>query len=339
MSTCLRLIAMASFFLAALTIASPPAAADPAPPDKDWATLAADATSTLATALDDSARGRPADTRLRSITAAFDDLLAHAPLSDRDRARILYNRGLAQLALHDPAAAIYDLRRADALAPGSQATARELHSARARLAEMNNPTSAATAALPAAGPAEPIRENPAALAWNALRRIDPQLRWTVGLGAFALAWVFLTPVLFIATRPARRPLAGLAGASMLVGITSLATLYTEHRLTPARPEVVVLGESLTPLQGPDRVAYGPANFDGRTTIPRGTELTVIETRSLAENPNATAWLRVQGQAAPTDGPSVWIPASDVGWIRPTDSIRLQTQVQRSDSSSPANAPM
>jgi hypothetical protein len=332
---------LGAFTLAALLTCTLAFAGPVTGPDKNWSTVATEATQSLATALEDSARGRPADTRLRSVVASFDDLLDHAPLSDRDRARVLYNRGLAQLALRDPASAIFDFRRSDALAPGSAATTRELEAARAKLAEI----SAAAASTPPTFPASsaaPSRENPARLAWDAVRRIEPSLRWTVGLGAFVLGWLLLAPALIAAARPARRPLAWSAAAALLVAAISLGTLLAEHRLTPRLAEVVVLTEDAMPHQGPDAVAYPASTFNGRNTIPRGTELIVLENLALAENPEAIAWLRVRDRSGPTaaassaEGPSVWIPAADVGWVRVRDS---GSGAQFIPNRSPANAAM
>lgn len=295
---------------------APPTSASNPSPATDWRALAAQTNQSLGAALDDAARGRPADARFRAARAGYDELLKHAPLSDADRARTLYNRGLADLALGDPGAAVFDLRRSDALAPGYAQTERELELARAKLQESESPHTDPNS-VPAAPPkAASDREGPATLAWNAVRRIQSSVRWNVGLGAFVAAWLLLMPLLLTSSRPVRRWLGVAAVLALAVALVSIGTLIAEDRLRPRPPDVVVTSNDCTPRQGPDLLAYPAASFNGQPTIPRGTELRTLDVRTLPENPAAIAWVRVRARSAVNTDPGVWVRAADVGWVSP-----------------------
>ncbi len=344
------------FALAVLLIASvaradtssetpPPAASTPPstaePPARDWQALAAQTNQTLAAALDDASRGRPADARFRAAVKGYADLLIHAPLSDNDRARVLYNRGLAELALGDPAAAVYDLRRSDSLAPGYAQTTRELDNARDKLKALESPSSA-TPSAPAAPPA-PVSagstpESVATVAWNAVRRLHPALRWTTGLGAFVAAWLLLVPLLLTSSRPVRRWLGVASVFTLAVALLSIGSLVAEGRWRPRLPDVVVISNQCTPRQGPDLVAYPATAFDGRATIPRGTELRTLDVRTLPENPAVIAWVRVRDRSAAKDGPSVWVRSADVGWVSPPPAAPAPRAVRASSPTPAAQTP-
>lgn len=324
---------------AALARAGTPGDSNSAPP-RDWNAVASQANQSLATALDEAARGRAVDARLRAVTANYDDLLTHAPLSDRDRARILYNRALADLALRDPASAVYDLRRSEALAPGRADTARELELARTKLKESESPTTPASSApVSSAAPSAP-RENPAAQAWSAIRRIHPSLRWSTGLSAFVAAWLLLMPLLLTSSRPARRWLGVAAVGALVLAFVSIGTLVAERRMQPDLPDLVVTADDCTPRQGPDLVAYPATSFNGQSSIPRGTELQAIEIRSLPENPAAIAWVRVRERSAIKDGASVWIRSTDAGWVSPPQApdLRNTTPSPTAAGRTPPRAP-
>lgn len=289
--------------------------------DPDWRDLANQTSDALAKAVEESSRGRPVAARLRAAIAACDRLLAAAPLSPRDRARVLHNRGVAHLELGDAGAAVLDLRRADALAPGVSATQRELASARARV---NNPArssdDAAAAVTATASDADSLGDL-ARRGWHALRRADigGPVRWNLGLWALVGVSVLLTARLLVRRASAARALAGAAGAMFLVGSASFATLAIEYQDRIGENEVVVTAEACTPRQGPDALAYPAARLNGRDSLPRGAELVVVETRSDSERPDVPVWLKVHerptGMAAVT-GPTVWVAAADVAWVRP-----------------------
>jgi hypothetical protein len=288
--------------------------------EPDWRAIANQTSEALASAVGESSRGRPVAARLRSAIAACDRLLEAAPLSPRDRARVLHNRGVAHLELGDAGAAVLDLRRADALAPGVSATQRELAAARARV---NKPATAADD--PAAGAVATASDavslgDLAMRGWHALRRADigGPVRWNVGLWALVGVSALLTARLLVRRASAARALGVAAGALFLVGSASFATLAIEYQNRVSENDVIVTAEGCTPRQGPDALAYPAARLNGRDTLPRGTELVVVETRGDSERPDVPVWLKVHerptGVAAVT-GSTVWVAAADVAWVR------------------------
>lgn len=289
----------------------------------DWHALAGEATTSLAAALDDAARGRPSEPRIRASIRSFDRLLEAAPLSDRDRARVLYNRALASLSLGDAGSAIIDLRRADALAPGRLEIARELAAARSRLAEQTAPASTTMhAAALAPTVASDHDAGQIARAW--LLRVSPGTAIAAALVAAGAAWFSLTARLFVRRGPIRGTLTAAAAAGFALGFVALSAFGIRQRIAPASAEIVIAADSCLPRQGPDELAYPPAALAGRSVLPRGTELVVLEARGLPDQPGTITWLRVgpreqPGAAHATETSSAWIPASAAAWIGPAPS--------------------
>lgn len=324
--------------LASVLLALAPASGTRA--EQDWHALARQSTDKLSEALDDAARGRPPDPKLRDALRGFDLLLESAPLTDRDRARVLYNRAVTHRALGDPASAIIDLRQSDALAPGRSRTLRELDVARDRL-RATTPTSdraGTTASATDAGPADTAGGNqpPKAAADSEeftafvralLLRLPTTIAWSVALGAAATAWTLLTLRLFVRSGISRRWLAGSALAGFLVALASIGLLVGREQFVP-RHRGVVVTTACAPRLGPDDVAYPQASLGGHALLQRGTELEVIEARGLAERPDVIAWLRVRlldasvhpGATGGDDSAgTAWIPATAAAWVGPAPS--------------------
>lgn len=312
----MRVIALLAL-LAALSFA-PRSHASIAP----WNELAGTATASLSKALTDAARGRPAQAKLTAAVAAFDRLLETAPLSPRDRARVLYNRGIAHLELGNAGAAVLDLRRSDALAPGVPETQRELAAARARAATPVPSAAPSTSTSTPATTTSPRaqRDDLLTQAWHAVLRADigGRGRWLLGLAGVILTPLLLGVRIVLPAAAPRRVLACAAAAAFLLSLAGWGMLSAEHLTRTVQHDVVVTAPACTPRQGPDALAYGPARLGSRDTLPPGAELIVIETRADPQQPDVPVWLRVRERTVTpgVEAPTAWVAASDIGWVSP-----------------------
>lgn len=287
--------------------------------EPDWHTIAKETGASLTAAVGESGRGRPVAARLRAAITSCDRLLNSAPLSPRDRARVLHNRGVAKLETGDAGSAVLDLRRADHLAPGVAATRRELAAARVRVDKPATPAGE-TMAAPVLSDSEAVSVGELLKSgWDALRRVDigGPIRWSLGLSALAAVSLLLTVRLFVHRVAIARSLAIIATGSFVVGVGSLATLAVEWQQQRDALDVVVTAEVCTPREGPDALAYPAARLNGRDTLPRGVELVVVETRADAERPDLPVWLKVHERPrteAAVTGSTVWVAATDIAWV-------------------------
>ena len=160
----------------------------------------------------------------------------------------------------------------------------------------------------------------------------------MGLAGASTAWGLLAVAVFSRRRDLRRPIVFTAAGLLAAAGGSIGTLWFEHRLNTSTIEVVVLSDDCRAYQGADRVAYPSAKLNGRNTVPRGSELTVLEYTRLSENPKVIAWLHVRERSADVKGPSVWIPAEAVGWVRKPPTSPQPNDVRSPERPTPESAP-
>ncbi|MFN7020555.1 MAG: hypothetical protein ACK4WH_04400 [Phycisphaerales bacterium] len=235
--------------------------------------------------------------------------------SDRDLAMLLFNRGLARAQLGDHAASLLDFLRSDALHPSPQARDQAV-AMRQRVRQSADPASSATAHEPQrASQAAPLTEQVSRL----VRSTPVALWWWTGVTAWAVGWIA------VGVRILRGPYAAgsppriavvLAFATAAVGLGGAAGLDT---FRPGRGAAVVLGEACEVRDGPDSVAYPARPFEGRSHIPKGRELRVLEQRDVEGHPGWAAWFRVvpiDDLTSGADTEGVWVRADQVGLVWP-----------------------
>jgi hypothetical protein len=300
----------------ALLIAAPLAFAQAAGVSStNWPARTASALEQLGPALD-TARTNPGAAR-QPLTRAVSELSAvidSAPCSERDLARLHFDRGLALAALGDHAAALLDFRQSDALRP-SAAALQQIELARRRLRPVSATAGAAVAPTVERAPSQPISDQ----AWRLMRLVSPSIRWWIGLTAFAAFWGALGLRVLGPTRARTGIMSAAAVSLLLVATLGVGAVIAEHTIAGSHRDAVVLADKCIPHTGPDSVAYPVASFDGHDIVPRGLELRVLEQRDLPGKPGWAAWLRVRAidnARMGNDDAGVWIPASDVAWVAP-----------------------
>jgi hypothetical protein len=267
----------------------------------------------------DTARVNPSAGRpgLTDAVAALGSLIDDPAASDGDRARLFFDRALAESALGDHAAALLDFKRSDALRPTSAAM-RHIEQERARLnAKPDDPPAGSASAMKSPAPT-PLGDR----AMRVARFVPAGIRWWGGIGALGLFWLLLALRWVPAVSPFRASLRPVAVLLVFVAVLGLGTVIAEVRAHRSCQEAVVLGAPCIPRAGPDAVAYPPATFEGEAVIPRGREVCIVETRDVPGRPGWPAWFRIgpsrdAGGSQTADEPGVWVAAGDVGLVHPS----------------------
>jgi hypothetical protein len=228
-------------------------------------------------------------TPLAKAAAGFEAMLSQ-PLSQNDRARVLYNVGVARQLGGDVGPAVLAFRRADLLMPALPGLAEHLASARAT-----------ARGEPPPSPHE-LRKHEVdfeALAREWTLSIPRVWLWRSALGAYVVFWSLLLV----------RPLVpfSLTLAVAFLGLVPATILAADlERDRHARSEAVVMTESVTRLQPDDLVGQpSPAG-----TLKPGTEVRILEQRT---GGNGQTWLRVRPLGSPEaeEESAAWIPGPNV----------------------------
>lgn len=293
------------------------------PPTTDWRALAAEAASQLSSGLDGADRDPDASRKsLAAANASITRIIDSAPCSTDDLADLYFNRGLAHAASSDHAAALLDFLRSDFLRP-SNAAFRQINAQRAALAERPGPQSSAESSqAPATAKSiDPPPQHPPFL--DSLVRwmlaVPPAARWWSALALLAAFWILVGIRLLQPDRTAARLTPSLAPAAGAIGLLLLASVLWPWYSQSRCKTVVVLADSCTPRSGPDAIAYSASTFEGRSAIPRGTELCIVDQRDFPGKPGVPIWLQVRPRSDRiahdvTATEPVWIPAESVGWV-------------------------
>lgn len=245
--------------------------------------------------------------------------------SEPTLARLYFNRGLAQSQLGDYAASLLDFRRSDAAYPTSSAQ-RWIKIVRERIVASSLPDAGESGANPPQGSTDTptsAAQSVIAVISPAIRSIPTTIRWWTAILAIALVWVSVAYGLI--DRSMRSTgLRSFTAFALLVSIAALASVLVPSVRDPFARDVIVMASESTPRAGPDRVTYEPRPLEGQAVLRRGSELVVVEARTLQVSPGVPAWLRVQFKRA-TDSQlnssraDAWIPASDVEWVSPASN--------------------
>lgn len=256
-----------------------------------------------------------ARTSLERAVAELTTLIETGDGSDRDLAMLLFNRGLARAHLGDHAAALLDFLRSDALHPSPQSRDQAL-AMRQRVRQSADPASSVTAqdrlgTTPTASLVEQVL--------RLVRSAPLALWWWAGVAAWVVGWSAVGVRIFRGPHAAGSParvVVVLAFAAALAGLGGAAALDT---FRPGRGVAVVLGEACEVRDGPDSVAYPARPFEGRSHIPKGRELRVLEQRDVEGHPGWAAWFRVvpiEDLPSGADAEGVWVRADQVGLVWP-----------------------
>jgi hypothetical protein len=235
-------------------------------------------------------------TPLAKAAAGFEAMLSQ-PLSQNDRARVLYNVGVARQLGGDVGPAVVAFRRADLLMPALSGLAEHLASARAT-----------ARGEPPPSPHE-LRKHEVdfeALAREWTLSIPRVWLWRSALGAYVVFWSLLL-VRPLVRSTSWRPPFSLTLAVAFLGLVPATILAADlERDRHARSEAVVMTESVTRLQPDDLVGQpSPAG-----TLKPGAEVRILEQRT---GGNGQTWLRVRPLGSPEaeEESAAWIPGPNV----------------------------
>jgi hypothetical protein len=228
-----------------------------------------------------------------SRAAAAYERLLDAPLSQADRARVLYNAGAAHQLAGDFGRAVLDFRRAELLAPITPGLRERLAAARSAVA--GEPLASST-------PQDPST-------WQDLRdfisSVPRVVSWRFAAAAFIAFWAFIFLRIIVPPISVWRPyplLLWIAGLGVLLLIPVLAMLWNQD--AQAAAEIVVLAETVGRDQ-PDDLTGRPSSV---APFKPGIELLALDHRI---GGNGQTWVRVRPRSATAsvDDPTLWIPAA------------------------------
>jgi hypothetical protein len=227
---------------------------------------------------------------LAKAAAGYERMLA-LPLSQQDRARVLYNLGVARQLGGDLGPAVLALRRAELLMPALPGLAEHLVSAQAA----------------ARGePAPDVRGrdvDAGALARAWALSIPRHWLWRAALGSLVVFWSILLVRTLVSTA-AWRPSISLAIAAALVGVLAgglLAEQLRRDRIAERR--AVVIADVVARSQPDDLIGQPSA----AGALKPGSEITILEERT---GGNGQTWFRVRppGAVESPEETSAWIPS-------------------------------
>jgi len=193
-----------------------------------------------------------------------------------------YNIGNAYFLSGDTGRAILHYRRAQRELPHSADVAANLGAARARVATRieSAPSSRALVVL---------------LGWH--DDIPASVRFTLGLGAFAAAWLLAAARLLLGATTARIVASRWLIASCAVtAVAAAVSLGVEYRERAGRQEAVVVADEVIGRKGPDEVSYEPSFA---APLHAGVEARIIERRA--------DWVLVELR----DGRTTWLEAGAI----------------------------
>lgn len=241
------------------------------------------------------AQSPDAPAKLAAAADKFQSLL-NLPLSDHDRARVLYNLGAIDQLRSAPLRGLLHFRTADLLFPALPGLDERLYTA--QLSTSSEPQTA-DAYRPPSGLALVTD-----LFYSAPRT---WLLWTA-LAAWSTLWIALGLLLL---RRLMVPVAVLAALSAFVWLAAAAWFTAiELRLRSAENVVMVITEA-APKDQPDALVGSTV---GSLSKP-GTELFALERRLGSDG---SPWLRVSRES--TGDESSWIPANSCRNILPPDTL-------------------
>ncbi len=246
-----------------------------------------------------------AKARFEDAAAGFERLLS-GPLSQADRAHVLYNLGASRQLAGDHGRAVLALRRAELLAPATAGLRERLAAARATARGDVVPPTAPGLGAGTKGEAEFD-------AWGFARdwalSVPRLWLWWCAIAGWVLLW---TLVLLRAALPEwmARPGMGVLTACLMVAAAPAGMLVVHELRERAAEQQVVVMKDLAARTEPDDLTGGLAPTG---TLKAGAEMRVMERRV---GGNGEEWLRVRPLTDATDQPGqepvpLWLPRAAV----------------------------